>query len=277
MLVHGVAQQYRGPESVLAACLPAMRDGVLLAGGELAAGDVSVAFYGDLFRPAGGRGADGPDYDVSDVDDPVELALLQAWWQEAARIDPAVPGPDEPSRARTPQWVQRAVYALSGLTFFAGLAERALIGSLKQVRAYLTDADVRATVQARVRAAITGDCRVLIGHSLGSVVGYEVLSAASHPPVPVLVTLGSPLGVPNLIFDRLLPPPQAGVGAWPPSVRRWVNITDRGDVVALAKRLSPRFGQVVDVLVDNGARAHDVRPYLTAAETGRAIMAGLSG
>jgi hypothetical protein len=47
--------------------------------------------------------------------------------------------------------------------------------------------------------------------------------------------------------------------------------------VALEKSLAQRFsGNVIDVLVDNGAKAHDVRPYLTAVETGTAILRGLN-
>ena len=48
--------------------------------------------------------------------------------------------------------------------------------------------------------------------------------------------------------------------------------------MALAKELAPHFGaSVTDTLVHNGAKAHDVRPYLTAAATGRAITDGLRG
>ena len=46
-------------------------------------------------------------------------------------------------------------------------------------------------------------------------------------------------------------------------------------MVALVKDLRGVFGPEVDCwLVDNGANAHDVRPYLTAVETGRAIVEG---
>ncbi len=57
-----------------------------------------------------------------------------------------------------------------------------------------------------------------------------------------------------------------------------VNVADAGDVVvALVKDLRPLFGgQVADYLVHNGSHAHDVRPYLTAAETGAAIAADLA-
>jgi hypothetical protein len=74
-----------------------------------------------------------------------------------------------------------------------------------------------------------------------------------------------------------LPSPVDGRGVWPAPVSRWVNIADRGDVVALVKSLSSRFGDSVeDVLVHNGARAHDAIPYLTAEETGRVIATALS-
>jgi hypothetical protein len=56
----------------------------------------------------------------------------------------------------------------------------------------------------------------------------------------------------------------------------WTNIADKGDVVALVKELRPLFGgDLQDQLVHNGSRAHDVSPYLTAAETGLAIIRGL--
>ena len=56
-----------------------------------------------------------------------------------------------------------------------------------------------------------------------------------------------------------------------------MNVADAGDVVALVKDLRPLFGaRVACYLVHNGSHAHDVRPYLTAAETGAAIAAGLA-
>lgn len=88
-------------------------------------------------------------------------------------------------------------------------------------------------------------------------------------------------GIRNLIFDRLVPTPAAEesgrwAGAWPGRAAAWTNVADAADVVALAKDLRPLFGpQVTCFLVDNGSHAHAVQPYLTAAETGAAIAAGL--
>ena len=58
--------------------------------------------------------------------------------------------------------------------------------------------------------------------------------------------------------------------------QRWINIADGGDVVVLVKDLRPSFGvNVENHLIYNGATAHDIRPYLTAKETGNAIATGL--
>ena len=70
---------------------------------------------------------------------------------------------------------------------------------------------------------------------------YEYLARYRPPSVELLVTLGSPLGIPNLVFDKLTPTPADGLGAWPGPVAGWVNIADADDVVALRKRLAPLF------------------------------------
>jgi hypothetical protein len=280
--VHGIANQYHGPAVLHAAWYAPLRDGVTAAGGAaLPAEDLACAFYGDLFRgPERVLGTGDPLLEASDVDDGFERELLFAWWDAAAATDPAVVPPDARSLGPTMRGVQAALDALSGSRFFAGLAERALVFSLKQVRAYLQDPQVRSAVLARVAATVTDETRVLVGHSLGSVVGYEALCAHPEWPVRTFVTLGSPLGVRNLIFDRLIPAPVAvgdrRTGQWPSQLTEWTNIADENDVVALVKDLRPRFGDRVRcVLVDTGARAHDVRRYLTAQATGEAIRTGL--
>jgi hypothetical protein len=78
-----------------------------------------------------------------------------------------------------------------------------------------------------------------------------------------------------MIFEHLDPAPVGGVGQWPGSVRRWVNVRAVGDKAA-AVALGEKFGtRVEDVLIDNGHRAHDPEPYLNAAATGAAIATGL--
>ena len=284
--VHGVGQQRETENTLHQAWAPALCGGVGLAGKRLTEAEVRCAFYGDLFRPAG-RHLAGSDPPIRPGDlDEFEEDLLAAWWGEAARTDVAVVAPDARTLAvRTPGGVQRALRALSGSRFFAAFGERALLGDLRQVRDYFHKREVRQEARERVASAVGEDTQVLVGHSLGSVVAYEALCANPEWPVRMLVTLGSPLGMSNLIFDRLEPAPVPAApagsgprGRWPGPGRSWVNIADQGDVVALVKDLRAAFGPRVDCwVVDNGAHAHDVRPYLTALETGRAIAAGLDG
>ena len=272
--VHGIAQEYKGSHTLADGWLPALRDGLDRAGASLTDdGDFVCAFYGDLFRPAGKAGA--AVHTAQAVTEDWETEMLALWWAEAAATD-RVARPGETGKARTPRFVQAALAALSSSKFFAGLGERALIGALKQVRGYLSDEAVRRAARARVEAEVQEDTRVVIGHSLGSVVAYEVLCAHPEWRLDTFVTLGSPLAIANLIFHRLDPAPDGELGVWPGTVERWVNVADGGDVVALEKQLARRFGpKVEDHLIHNGATAHDVTRYLTAGETGTAIARGL--
>ena len=106
---------------------------------------------------------------------------------------------------------------------------------------------------------------------------YETLCAHPEWPVRTLITLGSPLGTRNLIFDRLEPTPTKGRGAWPGGLRHWTNVADTGDIVALEKDLRSLFGDdVEDRRVFNGPDAHSIRAYMTARETGEAVARELS-
>ena len=271
--VHGIAQQFKGANTLLSEWYPALADGAERAGTKVAAEDVEMAFYGDLFRPEGHRSVGLPPYGADDVAEGLERDLLRALWEEAARSDPSVPGPDAPVRFGAPGWVQRALTSLSHHSAFAGVADRAMVADLKQVRAFFTDPEVRAAARERVRERIGPDTRLVVAHSLGTVVAYEALCDSADIPELDLVTLGSPLGIAGLIFDRLTPAPVGGRGTRPPAVRAWTNVADRRDVVALVKELEPLFGGIDDRPVDNGPKAHDASPYLTSEEVGRAVAA----
>jgi hypothetical protein len=278
--VHGIAQQYKAPEVLTAEWEPPMRGGVTLAGGAFPAGSLACAFYGSIFRPPGELRAAGEHFKPSDVTED-EAELLFALLGEAVRSEPdRIPPAEADLRASTSNDVQSVLRLLVRSRFFAGVTERAMIGDLKQVRGYVREPEIRKAAQEAVDKVVTKDTRVLVGHSLGSVVAYEALHTYSGGSrwanIATFITLGSPLGIPHLIFDALRPRPSRGKGRWPPGIERWVNLSDNGDVVALMKKLGPLFGSdIVDIRINNGATAHDVRPYLTARETGEAIAYGL--
>jgi hypothetical protein len=126
---------------------------------------------------------------------------------------------------------------------------------------------MRGPVRDAIRSA--GSPAVVIAHSLGTIVTYDVLSdlGPDAPEIPLLLTLGSPLGLSN-VLERLVggTPPPPGV---PVTVQRWDNIADRFDPVALVQRLSPLFdplGTIHDSNVNNEALlSHDLTGYLDTA------------
>src|SRR5580704_13766140 len=121
---------------------------------------------------------------------------------------------------------------------------------------------------------VGGDARVLVAHSLGTVLSYSALAAHDDWPVHTFVTLGSPLAAP-MLFNSLQPAPVDGVGAWPGSVQRWVNVRAVNDL-ACETCLVDHFGpRVEELVIDNGHRAHAPEPYLNSAATGAAIAAAL--
>jgi hypothetical protein len=242
--------------------------------------DLRVSFFGNLFRPRGAMGAEFPPFTAAELTSDAEVALLTEFYDQAVALEPEL-GP--PTGALGPIRVGVEVMAerLLRSRTFARLAERAFVGNLKQVTQFLGQPKTKDNVLARVAEEIDDGTRILIGHSLGSVVAYEYLCRYQPPGIELLVTLGSPLGIRNVIFDRLTPTPGAGGGAWPGAVKRWVNVADPDDAVALRKQLAdlfpppPGVDPVLDELVDNGDTPHAIGPYLNAAQTGAALATAL--
>ena len=242
VLVHGAFNELWGPHELKARWLPAVRDGLWHEGVEIADDDVAVCFYGDLFRRAPGTEAE-------------------------ARL--------EQSRAV----IAETLRDLAGGDAIAALgqaaSDAAFDRTVDMVTVMATTPDLRARMRARAEPLFGPETRVVVAHSLGTLLSYQAL--CNHPQwsVDTFVTLGSPLAQP-MIFEHLDPPAVDGVGQWPGSVRRWVNVRAVGDKAAAAP-LGERFGpRVEEVLVDNGHRAHDPEPYLNAAATGAAVAAALA-
>ncbi|MFI6632893.1 hypothetical protein ACIBI7_28785 [Nonomuraea fuscirosea] len=134
-----------------------------------------------------------------------------------------------------------------------------------EVAAYLTDAAKREKSRQAVAEVIRRNRpKVVIAHSLGSVVAYEALWANPDLEVDLLVTLGSPLGMRNVVFERLLPAPVNGRGERPAGVGRWVNIADKDDIAAIPPALAASFtGVDVEELVNlDWIDFHTVEKYL---------------
>lgn len=168
---------------------------------------------------------------------------------------------------------------------FASAATRRL---MHEATRYLKNRDgvgaaVRASVRARLEAAWRSDERVLLlGHSLGSVIAYDTLWELTHVDrrngeVSLFVTLGSPLGT-RFVQRSVKGANEAGEARYPHNIRRWVNLTARGDATALKPRIKPLYREMLDLgLIDSiedfvefdnffrgslGLNAHEAYGYL---------------
>lgn len=103
-------------------------------------------------------------------------------------------------------------------------------------------------VQARVNDKLGDDTRVVIAHSLGTVIAYEALCTRRHE-VDTFITIGSPIATPYLILEPLRDRLRRRLGCDPgyclpwPGVRRWVNFYAPADVWSVpVKKLAGIFG-----------------------------------
>lgn len=114
-------------------------------------------------------------------------------------------------------------------------------GLALKVRQMVTDALLAAWQK--------GDRVLLAGHSLGSVIAWDVLWELSHRfavpyQVDLFLTFGSPLGL-RLVNDRLLGARETGRRRYPTIVRRWANLSAVGELTALNQRMGDQFGEML--------------------------------
>jgi len=234
--------------------------------------DFRLAWYGGLFLSGGVWDLKGPlDTEAAPLD-PDEAVFLTEVAEEHATAD-GVSLSDA-----TGEWKGSVPVALRPLV--AVLARRAdfdcvigMVPVLRQVWRYLHDDILAARIRATVAQTMDADCKVLIAHSLGSVVAYETL-ALTGPRGAVwpgrLVTLGSPLGLQAVRKRLRASPAQPAAG--------WINLYDPADPVVTAQGLAEDFPAATDLPVRNGSvNPHDVRRYLAQPETGVALLEGIRG
>ncbi|WP_284747659.1 hypothetical protein [Amycolatopsis sp. RTGN1] len=92
-------------------------------------------------------------FTADDVDSGFEEGLLRVWWRAAARMDPKVvvaAPPEADTLVRVPGSVQVVLQVLSRSQLFGGVALRALMFDLKQVRRYLEDTGLREAARPAV-------------------------------------------------------------------------------------------------------------------------------
>lgn len=215
VLVHGIAQEQESADTLERDWIPALTGGVRNAGYPDLADrisrqgspyqviDVRMAFYGGLFLKPGLQG------DEADALTGAEATLADALateWLERAATQSSRPN-EKATAARELAYVRHEIgreeagigrlkrHAVNGLVklrwfapFGMGLTSRFVYKALGQVTRYLSDEAIRSAAQQSVLDLIGPDTKIIIGHSLGSVVAYETIQRLQQP-IPLFVTL----------------------------------------------------------------------------------------
>jgi hypothetical protein len=218
--------------------------------------DLRVAYYAHHLQPEGRQGALADDLDALD-DETATLVLV--WAAQLGAPREVAQGVGTAPLRQVVAWVAEQF----GLD--AAVVRWLVTRFFREVNTYFQESAQRAAVQRELFDAIVANQpQVVLAHSLGSVVAYETLWARPELQLELLVTLGSPLAMPDVVFDRLIPRPVDGRGARPPGVGRWVNVADRGDLFAIPRKLTRRFDGIhldrEDII--HRRNFHDIRNYL---------------
>ena len=182
--VHGIAQELKSRESLLAEWSPSLCGGVSNAGGHIEPSDIDMAFYGLLFRPSGGKGGEEaeiaiPNYKLGDIEDPLEVQLLENMFDA---VDEMATDIGLAKSGAGPRSINRMLQVVSAVPYFGKKTQSIVIWFLKQVRRYFTESAIRNAAQRSLTDRIAQNTEVIVAHSLGTVVAYEALCASSYGP-----------------------------------------------------------------------------------------------
>ena len=284
LLVHGRGQEGQDPALLKSEWIDALNRGagkldLALPGGI----EVAFPYYGDtldnfarqldipLTSDIQARGGLGDD----------EFLAFQAKFADAVRQSAGITdaqvdadyGPNpKPRGPLNWEWVQAILSAID--KHGGGMGQKTLEIFTRDVFLYTTRAGVRDEIDRIVASKMTEEPTVVVGHSLGTVVSYSILSSDRRRlRVPLYVTVGSPLGV-RSVRDQFRPL------RFPRPVEAWYNAFDDRDVVALYPLDAANFPVQPNIenhgaVKNHTANRHGIVGYLDDPAVAKRILGAL--
>lgn len=220
---------------------------------------IVVCSYGDLFTNAS-EGTEPPDT-CPKVGDREALQQRLEFWARQKELE----------RIVRPYAESSDIVGLHDVPDFLAhpLADLIEFMAFDRVRSYIEKPALRFAIWRRVLAQMPKSGHViLVAHSLGSVVAAGVLRRL--PPdvtVDLLVTIGSPLGIPRY-RSRL----EALTASFPyERVQRWLNIHGLRDLITGGRGVSAGIPAAVDVAIQTPS--HSLGAYMSHPALAAAIRA----
>jgi hypothetical protein len=270
VFIHGRSQQGKDPVQLQQQWESALSKGLERARLQLPHGtEIAFPFYGDrldqLLRELGSplvedvvlRGAE-PDSAEASFRGELLYEMARDAGISDADIQAHYSGQPHEKGPLNWEWVQSILKALDKTP----LGEAAIDAFTRDVYVYLTNKTVRRVIDEIVSSSLSDGPCVVVGHSLGSVVGYNVLrKTPTTVKVNKYVTVGSPLGL-KAIRKNLESPL-----AMPPCVNGWFNAMDERDVVALHPLSSSNFNIIPPIenktdVNNHTSNRHGIAGYL---------------
>ncbi|CRI57075.1 PGAP1-like alpha/beta domain-containing protein [Pseudomonas sp. CCOS 191] len=192
---------------------------------------------------------------------------------------PSPPGPSgtqvlsgarEPGQLEIASWlpgpVKEAVIKRAAMEAYYFLFRKDYVRPSDGLKVNVRDELCNGLIKDLIKAQKEAKKIVLVTHSMGTMIAYDVLRNFTHrPPVEVLFTLGSPLGITE-VQEQLRPDDQEHVD-FPPQLGRWINIYDPLDPVCGADPKLDDFLEVDGRKVENlresnwGSWRHTITHY----------------
>lgn len=236
VMVHGRGQLGKDPAALQKDWTDALGYGLLRASKTLPpATTVEFPFYGDELErlvhqtqtPLGiDANAKGTDTDTEkELRGEILEELAAGMGVTRADIEREYAGQPIKKGPQNWEWVQAILRAVDRVP---GVSSSVLDLFTRDVYVYLTFPGARVAIDRIVSDAIGREPCVIVAHSLGSVIAYNVLAKRNPtPPVARFVTVGSPLGIRGI--KRLIERPLRS----PACLGHWFNAYDDRDMVAL--------------------------------------------
>jgi hypothetical protein len=285
VFVHGRGQSGVNPETLKQNWLAALSRGARAIGMSVPTDvDIALPFYGDLldrftrdFRipltsDMRARGSAADDEYLVFQSDVAEAVRKQAGITDE-QVDAEYGQNPAPRGPLNWQWVQAVLRAVDKYGF--GMNQTTLEVFTRDVFLYTTRPGVQDEIDRVVAAKISDQPTVIVSHSLGTVVAYNVLRNDRRSlQIPLYLTLGSPLGI-RAVRDQFRPLRSLE------SVVKWYNAMDTRDVVALYPLDSANFPILPAIenntdVHNNTDNRHGIDGYLDDSNVARRIVQALS-
>lgn len=194
----------------------------------------------------------------------------------------ALPGPEERDLREAVSLRRRLLRALYLLSdrfppLFDLVGEPEMRAAIADTRRYFSNQDgVAVAVRHLVADALLEAWRdqrrvLLVGHSLGSVIAFDVLWELSHRfaepgRVDLFLSIGSPLGL-RFVRSQLLGAREQGRRRYPCNIRRWLNLAAVGEMTALDRPMATAWGEMRGLgLVEGIDDRLDLQTYFRGPE-----------